>query len=75
MPSPSTDADNALEEGPFCLVQPSIVAEAVWRCYQGDPRMHWYVPDEIEDVDKENAASPEAMRDARIAMLKAGPDS
>jgi hypothetical protein len=30
--------------------------------------MHWYVPDEIEDIDKEKAASPEAMRDARIGM-------
>jgi NADP-dependent 3-hydroxy acid dehydrogenase YdfG len=57
----------AAKEGAFRLISPSLVAEAVWRCYDGDPRMHWYVPDEIEDIDKEKAASPEAMRDARIA--------
>ncbi|MCP5068688.1 MAG: SDR family oxidoreductase [bacterium] len=59
----------APKEGPFRLVPPSMVAEAVWRCSEGDPRMHWYVPDEIEDIDKAKTASPEAMRDARIAML------
>ena len=64
-------AATAAKEGPFRLVSPSKVAEAVWRCYEGDSRMHWYVPDEIEDIDKAKAASPEAMRDARIAGLKA----
>ncbi|MHC4342931.1 MAG: SDR family oxidoreductase [Planctomycetota bacterium] len=66
-----TIADEAPAEGPFRLIPPSRVAEAVWRCYEGDARMHWYVPDEIEDIDKAKAASPEAMRDARIAGLKA----
>jgi len=61
----------ATQEGPFRLVPPSEVAEAVWRCYQGDPRMHWYVPEEIEDIDKAKADSPEAMRDARIAAQRA----
>ncbi len=75
LPIAPTAADNAAPEGPFRLVQPSMVADAVWRCYQGDPRLHWYVPDEVEDIDKEKAASPEAMRDARIAMLKAGTSS
>ncbi len=65
---------DAPTEGPFRLIPPSRVAEAVWRCYQGDARMHWYVPDEIEDIDKAKTDSPEAMRDARIAMLKAGAD-
>jgi NAD(P)-dependent dehydrogenase (short-subunit alcohol dehydrogenase family) len=60
----------AASEGPFRLVPPSLVAEAVWRCYEGDPRMHWYVPDEIEDIDKAKAVSPEALRDERIAMMK-----
>ena len=57
----------AATEGPFRLVPPSAVADAVWRCYQGDSRMHWYVPDEIEDIDKAKAVSPEVMRDERIA--------
>ncbi len=63
---------DAPKEGPFRLVSPDMVAEAVWRCYEGDPRMHWYVPDGIEDIDKAKAASPEGMRDTRIAMEKAG---
>ncbi len=67
-----TVVDNAPAEGPFRLIPPSAVAEAVWRCYQGDPRMHWYVPDEVEAIDKAKAADPEAMRDGRIAALKAG---
>jgi NAD(P)-dependent dehydrogenase (short-subunit alcohol dehydrogenase family) len=63
-------ADEAAKEGPFRLVPPSLVADAVWRCYEGDPRMHWYVPEEIEAVDKAKAESPEAMRDAHIAGMK-----
>jgi hypothetical protein len=61
----------ASDEGPFRLVSPGAVAEAVWRCYEGDARMHWYVPEEVEDIEKAKVDSPEAMRDARIAMLKA----
>ncbi|MBW2726536.1 MAG: SDR family oxidoreductase [Deltaproteobacteria bacterium] len=67
-----TASTNAASKGPFRLVPPSKVAEAVWRCYEGDTRMHWYVPDEIEAIDKAKAASPEAMRDTHIANLKAG---
>ena len=66
---------NAPTKGPFRLIPPSMVAEAVWRCYEGDTRMHWYVPTEIEDIDKAKAGSPENMRDARIAMQKAGVDA
>jgi len=66
-----TIATQAPKEGPFRLVPPSLVAEAVWRCYEGDPRMHWYVPEEVEEIERQKAASPEALRDARIAALKA----
>ncbi|MCP3938842.1 MAG: SDR family oxidoreductase [Actinomycetia bacterium] len=66
---PST-ADTAPKEGPFRLIPPSRVAEAVWRCAQGDPRMHWYVPEEVEQIDIDKTASPEAMRDARIASSR-----
>ncbi len=65
-----TIASQASTKGPFRLVPPSLVAEAVWRCYEGDPRMHWYVPEEIEEIDKAKAEAPEALRDARIAQLK-----
>lgn len=63
---------DAPSEGPFRLIPPRMVAEAVWQSYCGDPRLHWYVPEEIEEIDKQKALSPEAMRDARIAMLEAG---
>ncbi|MDJ0864514.1 MAG: SDR family oxidoreductase [Myxococcota bacterium] len=56
-------------EGPFRLVQPSAVAEAVWRCYAGEDRIHWYVPEELEEIDKAKAVDPQAIRDARIALL------
>jgi len=67
-------APPAAETGAFRLISPRPVAEAVWRCYAGDPRMHWYVPVEIEDIEREKTASPEAMRDARIAASGAGSD-
>ncbi len=61
---------NAPTEGPFRLIQPVEVAQAVWDAYDSD-QMHWYVPKEIEQIDKQKAESPEAMRDARIAMSQA----
>ena len=63
---------NAPTEGPFRLIPPSMVAEAVWKAYSGDPRMHWYVPDEIEEIDKQKTVSPENTRDERIRMMQAG---
>ncbi len=66
---------NAPAEGPFRLLSPSHVAEAVWRCYEGDERMHWYVPEELEAIEKAKVASPERIRDARIASVKAGADA
>ena len=62
---------SAPAEGPYRLVPPSMVAEAVWRCVEGDPRLHWYVPAELQSIDKSKAADPEAMRDARIAIQRA----
>ena len=61
---------NAPADGPFRLIQPVEVAQAVWEAYDSD-RMHWYVPEEIEEIDKRKAESPEDMRDARIAMSRA----
>ena len=61
---------NLPSDGPFRLIQPVEVAQAVWEAYDSD-RLHWYVPEEIEQIDKQKAESPEAMRDARIAMSQA----
>lgn len=60
----------AAKDGPFRLIAPREVADAVWRSYEGDPRMHWYVPAEIEDIERAKATSADAMRDSRIAMLR-----
>ncbi len=38
------------------------VADCVWQAYQGD-KLHYYVPDEIGDLDRAKAAGPEAYRD------------
>jgi NADP-dependent 3-hydroxy acid dehydrogenase YdfG len=46
----------------------SEVAECVWNAYHGD-KLHWYVPPELVERDKAKMDSPEAMRDAQIAML------
>jgi len=62
---------NAPDEGPFRLIAPGEVARAVWNAYHGD-KLHWYVPEEIETIDKMKAESPEAMRDARIAAMARG---
>lgn len=56
-------------DGPFRLLPAAEVAEAVWNAYHGD-RMHWYVPPEIEEIDRAKVTSPEAMRDARIARMR-----
>ena len=49
-------------EGPFRLTQPSAVAQAVWDSYTSD-RLHWYVPEEIGDLDRAAALNPEAFRE------------
>jgi NAD(P)-dependent dehydrogenase (short-subunit alcohol dehydrogenase family) len=61
----------ASDEGPFRLIQPSEVADAVWRCYEGENRLHWYVPEDVEEIEKAKTASPESQRDARIALQEA----
>jgi len=59
---------NPSEDGPFRLISPSEVAAAAWLAYQNDT-IHWYVPAEIEEIDKLKVQSPEALRDQRIEMM------
>ena len=58
---PGTSA-MAPTEGPFRLTPPSAVAQAVWDSYTSD-RLHWYVPEEIGDLDRAAALNPEAFRE------------
>ncbi len=62
----------AAKEGAFRLIAPEQVAEAVLASYEGDPRLHWYVPEEVGEIDREKASGVEAMRDARIAARARG---
>jgi len=63
---PREAADNAPKEGMFRLTPPSAVAQAVWDAYSSD-KLHWYVPPEIEDLDKAATLTPEALREQLAA--------
>jgi NAD(P)-dependent dehydrogenase (short-subunit alcohol dehydrogenase family) len=54
--------DNMPSEGPFRLMPPEAVAQCVWQAY-GSDRLHWYVPEEIGDIDRAKAAGAEAVRE------------
>ena len=61
---------NAPKKGPFRLMPPGAVAEAVWGAY-GSEKLHWYVPPEIAWIDRIKGFSPETIR-KRIKKLTAG---
>ncbi|HTT97164.1 MAG TPA: SDR family oxidoreductase [Rhizomicrobium sp.] len=61
---------NAPKKGPFRLMPPSAVAEAVWAAY-GSDKLHWYVPPEIAWIDRIKGVAPEYMR-KRIKALTGG---
>lgn len=65
---PDEVKQNAPAEGMFRLIPPMEVARAVWAAYHDDPeRLHWFVPEEIGELDKASALDPEGTR----AQLKA----
>ena len=53
---------NATPEGAMRLVQPEEVAELVWEAY-GSDRVHWYIPAEMEGVDRARGGGVEGLRD------------
>lgn len=60
---PQAVKDNAPPDGMFRLVSPVEVANAVWASYHDDPeRLHWFVPEEIGELDKASALDPEGTR-------------
>jgi NAD(P)-dependent dehydrogenase (short-subunit alcohol dehydrogenase family) len=61
---------NAPKKGPFRLMPPSAVAEAVWAAY-GSDKLHWYVPPEIAWIDRIKGFSPETIR-KRVKKLTGG---
>ena len=64
--------DGAPSEGPFRLIHPSEVAEAVWNAYHDTSgRLHWYVPEEIGMLDQAKAMGAETVRDQLRAQFSA----
>ncbi|MCP4037102.1 MAG: SDR family oxidoreductase [bacterium] len=53
---------NATPDGAMRLVQPEEVAELVLEAY-GSDRVHWYIPAEMEGIDKARAGGVEGLRD------------
>jgi NAD(P)-dependent dehydrogenase (short-subunit alcohol dehydrogenase family) len=53
---------NATREGAMRLVPPEEVAALVWEAY-GSDRVHWYIPEEMEQVEAARAGGVEPLRD------------
>ncbi len=58
---------NAPKEGMFRLIPPEDVAECVWQAYHSE-KLHWYVPEEVGEIDKAKGESPESVREMYISM-------
>jgi NAD(P)-dependent dehydrogenase (short-subunit alcohol dehydrogenase family) len=54
--------ESATTEGATRMMRPEDVAACVWEAY-GSERLHWYVPEELEQVDRAKAAGAEPLRD------------
>ena len=61
---------NAPKKGPFRLMPPRAVAEAVWAAY-GSTKLHWYVPPEIAWIDRIKGFAPEYMRSRIVKTIGA----
>ncbi len=59
---PPGTAERAPKEGMFRLIPPIEVAKIVWEAYNSD-KLHWYVPEEIGDLDKAAGNNPELVRE------------
>jgi len=61
---PPEAKENAPKDGMWRLIPPMDVAQVVWAAYHDEPqRLHWFVPPEIAELDKQSALAPEAVRD------------
>ena len=54
--------DAATPDGAFRMMPPRSVAECVWEAY-GSDKLHWYVPEEVGDIDRLKATGAETLRD------------
>ncbi|MEO2181516.1 MAG: hypothetical protein ABGY43_04340 [bacterium] len=61
--------DGLLKEGPFRLMPASAIAEAVWAAYENSDQIHFYVPEEVGDIDRIKAADIQAARSEARSFL------
>ena len=63
-----TAADKAAlpTEGMWRVMPAEAVAEAAWQAYHGEA-LHWFIPPELVELDRQSTAAPEAVRDALVA--------
>ncbi|WP_439815119.1 SDR family oxidoreductase [Zavarzinia sp. CC-PAN008] len=59
---PEGAVERAPKEGMFRAIPPMEVAKVVWEAY-GSDTLHWFVPPEIQELDKASALNPEQTRD------------
>jgi NAD(P)-dependent dehydrogenase (short-subunit alcohol dehydrogenase family) len=73
---PDSSATSRSQEGPrssegtFRLMPAEAVAETVWQAYNSN-RIHWYVPEELEVIDRARGNGAEAARDELFKQLLA----
>ena len=53
-------------EGMWRVMPAEAVAHAAWDAYHGEA-LHWFIPPELAELDRQSTAAPEAVRDALIA--------
>lgn len=73
---PPGAVEAAPKEGMFRAIPPIEVAKVVWEAYHSD-KLHWFVPEEIAELDRASALTPEAVRDQMAAnpILLLPPDA
>lgn len=62
---PPGAAANAPKEGMFRAIPPIEVAKVVWAAYHAD-KVHWYVPEELIELDKAATLTPEVVREQMV---------
>jgi hypothetical protein len=60
--------DGMPKEGAYRLVPVSAIAEAVWNAYHSDV-IHWYVPEEVGDIDRLKGTDFNAAREETREFL------
>jgi NAD(P)-dependent dehydrogenase (short-subunit alcohol dehydrogenase family) len=65
---PPGAAERAPKEGMFRLIPPIEVAKIVWEAYHSD-KLHWFVPEDIGELDKASANNPEQLREQISQMM------